>query len=192
MKSGFVFPVTLWVLHGQELLNNSFMPGTVCFHFRHCHLWPTGFGSLSQHMTTSPLAHGFPGIRWSSSQGNLCLLLLVWQAHIMSLGKLPGPSSSQTSSISCVGMAECPCLQKSPVESFWWAEGMLGNDIVQQISQQMVPLTTLKYSLDVGVNHEPKEASKNITVVKARINLHYYCYCYFYCYFYYYYNCSCV
>lgn len=68
---------------------------------------------------------------------------------------------------------------------------MLGNDLVQQISQQMVPLTTLKYSLDVGVNHEPKEASKNITVVKARIN-HYYCYCYFYCYFYYYYNCSCV
>ena len=36
---------------------------------------------------------------------------------------------------------------------------MLVNDLVQQISQQVVLLSALKYSLDVDFEHDPKEAS---------------------------------
>lgn len=38
---------------------------------------------------------------------------------------------------------------------------MLVDDLVHQISQQMVLLSALKYSLDVGFKHDPKEASNS-------------------------------
>lgn len=48
---------------------------------------------------------------------------------------------------------------------------MLGNDLGQQISQQMVLLSALKYSLDVDFKHEPKEASNSTLVVKINIKV---------------------